>query len=99
MSADNWATCPKCKRAAITEKERLLEEAAKAYGKVPPAEWKTLTENASKLETGNETLREDYELGVDSDGNFSVGYSCRCSECTFQFSFQKTEQAMPKEGA
>ena len=33
------------------------------------------------------TLREYYDLGIESNGKFFVNYSCECRVCGFQFKF------------
>jgi hypothetical protein len=75
------------------------EEAAKAYGKIPPLEWwRALTDKSHATITHNETLCEDYEIGMSSSGEFFVGYGCSCSECDFKFSFDQKEQVLGKDG-
>jgi len=46
--------------------------------------------------TIDESLREDYEFYMDSDGTFSARYNCKC-ECGFNHSFSHTEQAMEQK--
>jgi hypothetical protein len=94
VSANNWDVCPACKKKAEAARLKAMEDAAKAYGKVPPDEWKELSDRASKPVDLDETMREDYELGVDSKGVFGVSYSASCQECAFVFRFkheQKTD--------
>lgn len=86
MSADNWTICPNCKR--------IQENKTVAYGKVSEEEYlRVLREQETPLKT---TLREDWEVGTDRDGEFYVSYSCRCEECGFAFEF-KHEQKVPLE--
>ena len=42
-----------------------------------------------KSEETNFTLREDFKIGTDSNGIFSVDYCCSCKECGFKFKFEK----------
>lgn len=91
MSADNWAICPKCNAANIADKEKAQIEAGAAYGKVAPAEYRKMMEAAyAPIETET-TLREDYEIGVNRNGEFSVNYGCSCSVCNFAFSYKHSE--------
>lgn len=43
------------------------------------------------------TLREDYEQGMQSDGEYYVIYSCSCKECGFRWGYRHTEQVV-KDG-
>lgn len=81
MGADNWGVCPKCKE--IAEKN-----IASAYGKVSEDEYLAILDKNKKVET---SLREDYEIGVDSDGEFSISYSCHCSKCGFKFEYKYSQ--------
>jgi hypothetical protein len=47
VSANNWDVCPACKKKAEAARLKAMEDAAKAYGKVPPDEWKELSDRAS----------------------------------------------------
>ena len=84
MSADNWGICPKCKETA----EKNI---ASAYGKVSEEEY-LATLNKRKEVENETTLREDYEVGVDIDGEFSVSYSCHCSKCGFKFEYKYSQE-------
>lgn len=79
MSAENWAQCPRCTK--IFEAERLT-----LYGNVPeeryPSEVKRV-EGAIKAQN----LREDYEIGIDLEGNFYVKYCGHCAFCGFHYEF------------
>jgi hypothetical protein len=95
MSADNWAICPKCKRDADADKARKFADARAKYGKIQQDEYlKLLGESEAPTEYG-ETLREDWELGTDEDGLFSVRYDSHCSACGFKFSFNKKIDVLP----
>ncbi len=93
MSADNWTICPKCQAKhfdAVTAKAKELDD---KYGKVTKAEYKQLESDFAALNTGSpeETLREDYEIGVFA-GEFSVSYSGYCRTCDlhvqYKYSFE-----------
>jgi hypothetical protein len=88
MSADNWGICPKCKK--------LSKERAKSlYGKASEDEY--LVYFLSEKSKGTkETLREDYEIYTDDDGEFSVGYDCSCDECGFSYHFQYKASVLPE---
>jgi len=34
-------------------------------------------------------LREDYEIGVESNGNFYCYYKSQCDSCEYNFKFEK----------
>ena len=89
MSAENWAQCPVCTKKF--EAERLT-----LYGSVP--EDKYLSE-VKRIEGAikAQNLREDYELGIDLEGNFFVKYYATCSICGFCHEFKTGENVLLKE--
>lgn len=90
MSADNWTICPKCKsRDAVLNEARILAP-AKAYGKVSPDAYAKLLEQAQNLIQTEDTLREDYEIGI-RNGKFSVDYCASCQACDFIHKFKYEE--------
>jgi len=42
--------------------------------------------------TVSHTLREDYKIWTDEDGEFLVGYTCKCSSCGLSHEFEHKEQ-------
>jgi len=94
MSANNWAVCPRCLLRAERERERKLEEAAAAYGKVDRAAWLEMQAAAGdSVKPGDfETFREDYGLGVDEGGGFKVEYAGSCDACGLRFGFRHEAQ-------
>lgn len=40
----------------------------------------------------SECLREDWDVGVDKNGEFFVSYSCVCNDCRFKFEFSHEEK-------
>lgn len=90
MSANNWRTCLKCEALHNEEIETFSAQVEDAYGKIPVADWDALrgTLSAMQNESRSETFREDYELGVWSDGTFSVSYSGSCDTCGFKYRYQ-----------
>ena len=94
MSADNWTVCPKCLKLQSDKKEKEFKKARDSYGKVPADVYEVNMRRARViLEAVGETLREDYEVGVDTEGNFLVAYSCSCSECEYTFKYQHEQKA------
>lgn len=92
MSANNWRVCPKCVIKKNTERAREYSEVEQSYGKVPEREYrKMLNDLADNKVKHEETLREDFEIGIDGH-EFYVDYSARCGECGFCFKFKKTER-------
>jgi len=93
MGADNWRVCPRCLKKARFDHAAAQNTARDAYGKVPLEKFLQLKQEADKpFQEPKESFREDYEIGVDTDGEFSVTYSGRCQECDLSFSFKTTEQ-------
>ncbi len=101
MSADNWAICPQCWSLAVAANRQSRLDAGAAYGKVDPEEYLRMLAESKKepdTTTFESTLREDYELGVNEDGQFYVSYGCSC-RCGYSFKFkheQQTEKKAPK---
>ncbi len=93
MSADNWGICPRCKVEALKEQEARQQAAADAYGKVSSTEYGELVAKALEPMQLEETLREDYELGLGEDGEFYVSYRGACDKCALEHSFALGEAA------
>jgi hypothetical protein len=94
MSADNYRTCPKCIRIADEKKQKAVQKANESYGKIPLEEWMQLQKKAEAPIILNDTLREDYYIGVDEEGQFEIQYSCYCSVCGFKFTYKHDQYAM-----
>lgn len=104
MSADRWSICPKCKAiqcAKITAAINHAKQVAKnAYSKVPAEKYlklhSAIAEAESIPEVGEETFREDFFVGTDADGQFTVDYhgECHSWECGFKVSFKHYEQKL-----
>lgn len=92
VSADNWTICPACMTVADKKHSTAKTRAEQAYGKVPAHEWMKLTELAKQEPEIHQTLREDYEIGICTDGEFYVKYSASC-ECGFSFSYEYEDKA------
>lgn len=95
MGADNWAVCPKCEQKAYEDRHKLLERIDSAYGRIPLEEFDALREQADKEvdEEDYRTLREDYELGINTlEPSFYVYYEGRCNVCDFSKFFEHVER-------
>lgn len=99
MSADNWATCPRCfDREKAKHDEKMAELKAK-YGKVSADEWSVISKRITERpDVDTETFREDWEIGM-YEGIFEVSYSGRCEKCGLAHQFKhKSEINGYKEG-
>jgi len=99
MSADNWATCPKCRKIERDAFEAKLAKHKESYGKIPADEF---IANAQAIEAiypneSNLTLREDWELGTCEDGKFYVIYSSSCGVCKHSFEYKYEQMALAPE--
>lgn len=94
MSADCWRRCPKCLKEATDNRERAVQRAQSQYGKIAEPAYRKLIAKAESPVELEETLREDYCVRVDEDGEFSVDYSASCDRCGFEFQHKHTEQAL-----
>ena len=97
MSADNWTICPKCKADAFAKRRRLQKQVVESYGKLPQAKYAKLIEDANAEIELEDSLREDYGLGIDKfsdeesgtvEATFVVSYRAACQDCGFRFEFQ-----------
>ena len=94
MSADNWGICPVCNgkqsKYFIDKKTNLIQE----YGKISSEEYlgkvKAFEQERSNSRK-NMSLREDYEISTDANGEFCISYGCMCAECGLEFSFNHKE--------
>jgi len=92
MSADNWRICPACKVRVDELNEARINAPGEAYGKVARDTYEKLLEAAKNLTKLDDTLREDYEIRVDSNGIFHVDYLASCTDCNFSFRYQHKEK-------
>ena len=92
MSADNWAICPRCKAKKDVEAETRVKAAQDAYGKVSAEKYTQLLDAAKAPVAYGNSLREDYRLGIDEDGDFTVSYRGSCRDCGFSHEFKHEEQ-------
>ena len=94
MGADNWAICPACRVTVIKAREKLYAKVDAAYGKKPQGDYIALLTEAEKPIKLEQTLREDYGLGVGIDGNFGISYKAYCTACKFTFEYKHEEVAL-----
>ncbi len=92
MSADNWVICPKCKKENDELNKKRILDAAKKYGKIPADEYIALAKEVSKPIELEPTMREDYDIGINENGQFAIYYRCSCSECNFKYGFDYAEE-------
>ena len=93
MSASNWSPCPRCLAEAIKRHESRERALKDAYGNIPAEEFSRRQAELGPVPaeaTQPETLREDYEIGIDG-GVFKVSYSGSCQECDFTHTFRHSE--------
>ena len=91
MSANNWGYCPKCKKERGECIARLKKKAGEKYGKVTPEKYLELLDKADNQAEIIQTLREDYDIYIDVNGNFYIGYIGRCKACGFKHEFKHEE--------
>ena len=92
MSANNWRVCPCCLKRQEEAKAQALAHAERQYGKVPAAEYLALLDKAKATDSPGDTLREDWQIGLNEDGAFFVSYRGYCERCGFEFRFKHDEQ-------
>ncbi len=94
MSANDWSICPRCKAKAEAAKAKRLKDVELAYGKSSRADYDLARDNARNQEPLKDTLREDWEIGIDEDGEFHVIYKAACSKCDFSYRFEDKRQIL-----
>lgn len=94
MSADNWAKCPSCRKEKEISIEARKKNLESFYGKIPGETYVQRSQDLAKeLEQElSTTLREDYDIGIDIDGEFMVEYRAKCDICNFKYNFNTKEQ-------
>jgi hypothetical protein len=96
MSADNWGICPRCQKKEEKRRERLEKKIEEAYGTLPREQYLALVKEAEAPQPEvKRTLREDYELGTEEDGEFYVTYRCSCNVCGYAAKFEHKEVLTP----
>jgi hypothetical protein len=90
MSADAWRVCPKCEVKREREIEEGWSKVEAAYGKIHSEEYIRLISEQNQRETaeGPHTLREDYSIWMNEDGEFRVSYRGECDVCGFLFEYE-----------
>jgi hypothetical protein len=96
MSADRWSECLVCKKKAVLEHVEKLRVAQESYGKIPASEYADKMMALSMPKKFEETLRQDWHLGIDDTGLFEIGYYAHCQKCGFKYKFEAKEDAMTK---
>lgn len=97
MSASNWAICPVCQKKAVDDLAKRAASVFAGYGKVPVEQFMSdMALLRSVILPKCETFREEYQQGIDEDGNYSVSYSGGCHVCNSLFEFKhEVENAVP----
>ncbi len=106
MSADNWRSCPRCALEKSQEATKAEEKAKKSYGKVSAEKFMELLAAAKTVRAESDayedaeskhTFREDYQVGVNIDGVFSVSYSGKCNQCSYSVAFSEKKTFPPEK--
>jgi hypothetical protein len=92
MSADNWTRCPACQVKVMAEYAAAKRKLGADYGKVPAEEFIARRDTLKDPPQLEDTLREYYDIGVCTDGEFYANYSCSCSRCKFSHIYKHSEQ-------
>lgn len=94
MSADRWSVCPRCHAKRVKAIAKSAEKVDKSYGNVSVSAFDGLRAEHERMANAPEecTLREDWELGMGTEGEFTIDYRCSC-ECGFRFGFKEARMA------
>lgn len=91
MSADNWTICPKCNIDFEKKEKKIKLDAKNAYGNVSEEEYRELVKKASTPMVLEETLREDFGIGIRGEV-FEVVYASSCLVCGFKYEFSHKKE-------
>lgn len=80
MSADAWRICPRCKIGAEKKASASVKNLAASYGKIPEPEYLEMKAKIESAKPPEETMREDYEIGMDEDGTLEISYRYSCAD-------------------
>ncbi len=92
LSNKQMSVCPKCWDDLVDRKNKLEQRCVNEYGKIPKEEFMELVEQSRVAIEGQHSLLENYEIGMEQSGKFTVGYKCTCLSCGFFFTFEHAEQ-------
>jgi hypothetical protein len=91
VSASNYATCPRCKKALEGTAGILARRLRDEYGTIPVADYtelqNRLAEATVRAAQPGQTFREDYEIYGAETGTVTVSYGGTCSQCGLELSF------------
>ncbi len=93
MSANNWTLCPRCMKSVEARKAEDKASVEDAYGVIPSEEYAKRREEAHEDIELDCTMREDYALGMNLLGEFTISFSASCSNCGFHFLYEDKRQA------
>lgn len=93
MSADNWTHCPRCLQKHQEFRDAEIRIAKALYGVIGPDEYAAAMQTAEGILERPEgpAFRENYEIGIESDGTFTVSYGGHCTKCDYHHEFEHTE--------
>lgn len=81
MSADNWRVCPRHQVIDTEARNKFAAAVAAAYGQVPIAEFDVMRAQLNEWTPLPETFREDWEIGVEGNGDEAVLYISYVGSC------------------
>lgn len=70
----------------------MRNELDNAYGKVDQKVYEQMKDAIWNVTTPQDTMRVDYEIGVDESGEFSCWFGVSCEDCGYEFDFKHKEQ-------
>lgn len=91
--SESWTQCPRCWAELADKCIKLKQKVENEYGKISKEEYMELVEESRTAIRATHSLEENYEIGMEKDGEFSIGYKCTCVSCGFLFTFEHTVQA------
>lgn len=86
MGADNWRFCPQCFKRIHEAAAEKLKVARESYGKISLEQFEKNIGVARKRVEVPDTMREDFEAGINENDDFYMFYKARCTKCDFAYS-------------
>ena len=95
MGARNWTICPKCWKDAKdpelqpADKQAEMEADIAAftakYGEQRGKQYRIIMLSTLEPMESENTMREDWELGIDAEGVFYLKYTAYCTKCSWKY--------------
>jgi hypothetical protein len=93
VSARNWTHCPRCLKRHTKFRDGEIRIAKNLYGVIDADEYAAAMQSAEAIPELPEgpSFRENWEIGIESDGWFVITYSGNCTKCDYSHEFKHSD--------